>query len=75
MEFEFFIGDAIKVDADPASAANIRRFVEFLWRAFDEHRLHARRGGYHHRYVAVVVMVERAHRKDLLTKKGWLAVR
>ena len=75
VEGELFIGDAIEFDADPARATNVWRFVEFLRRPFDEHRLYAGRGWNHHRYVAVLVMIEGAHREDLLAEESRLSVR
>ena len=73
---QLFIADAIELDADPAGATDVRRPVELVRRAFDQHGLDAGRRRGHHRDVPVVVMIERTRCKDLLAnEEGRFAVR
>ena len=75
MESELFIADARKLNANPTAAPDVRWFVEFLGRAFDQRRLDANRRWYHYRQVAVVVVIVREHRIDLFAnEEGGFAV-
>ena len=76
MKCKLFIADATKLNADPPGATDVRWFVEFLGRAFDQHRLDARGRGHHDRDVPVVVVIEGTHCEDLLAdEEGRFPVR
>src|SRR5690242_13852687 len=76
MSSQFFIVDAIEVDADPAAHSDVSRAEVYLRRCINQHRLQARWGWYQHGDMPVVVMVVRKHGKDFLAnEEGWLAVR
>ena len=75
MESQFLIADVWEFNAYPAGAANIGRPVKFIWARFDQGRLNANGGWDHYGNVPIVVMIDGAHSKDLLTnEEGGFAV-
>ena len=54
MKSQFFVADAIQLDAHPAADSHVRRPVELLWRSSDQHLLDADCRGYHYRNVPIV---------------------
>ena len=75
MKSQFLIVDERKLDAYPATYANIRRPVELFRASFDQHFLDTNGRRYRHRDMPVVVMVNGAHGKHLFDKEGWFAMR
>lgn len=76
MEGQLLIAYVIKLEPNPASHAYVRRFVELIRRAFNQHRLDSRRRRHHDRDMPVVMMVVGKHRKYLFAdEKGWFTVR
>ena len=66
---QFPIADAWQLDSYPTGASYIRWPVIFPWFALNQHRLNSDGGGHRHRYVAIVMMVDRAHCKYAFANK------
>ena len=71
---QIFVPDALQFNPDPAAHADVRRPEKRLRFCRHQHGLHARRGGYPHRDVPVMVMIIGEHREHLLPyEEGGLA--